>query len=113
MFFLNRGLLASVSVSLATPPPSGYSAELHLHAQDAFNYSEGLVGFPQPRARETMTAPPQTTGQRPKSKLTLPALKSLGDLANAHPIIEIDSGEQTPLVFTGFRSSRSTKKTSR
>jgi hypothetical protein len=55
-----------------------------------------------------MTAPPQTTGQRSKSELTLPALRSLGELADAQPIIEIDSREQTPLVFTRLRSVHGT-----
>jgi hypothetical protein len=36
--------------------------------------------------------------------LTLPALKSLGELAEAQPIIEIDSREQTPLVFNRLQS---------
>jgi ERCC4-type nuclease len=40
--------------------------------------------------------------------LSLSALKSLGELADAQPIIEIDSREQTPLVFTRLRSVRAT-----
>lgn len=36
--------------------------------------------------------------------LTLPALKSLGKLAEAQPIIEIDSREQVPLIFTRLQS---------
>jgi ERCC4-type nuclease len=35
-------------------------------------------------------------------------LKSLGELADAQPIIETDSREQTPLVFTRLRSVRAT-----
>jgi hypothetical protein len=48
-----------------------------------------------------------TTGQLSK-ELTLPALRSLGKLADAQPIITIDSREQAPLVFTRLRSVRST-----
>lgn len=46
----------------------------------------------------------QTDSQSPNKALTLPALKSLGKLAEAQPIIEIDSREQTPLVFTRLQS---------
>src|SRR3981081_4036338 len=45
-----------------------------------------------------------TTSQLPNKSLPLPALKSLGELADAQPIIEIDSREQTPLVFTRLQS---------
>jgi hypothetical protein len=38
-----------------------------------------------------MTAPTQTTGPRSKNELSLPALKSLGELADAKLIREIDS----------------------
>jgi hypothetical protein len=48
-----------------------------------------------------------TTGQLSK-ELTLPALRSFGKLADAQPIITIDSREQAPLVFTRLRSVRST-----
>src|SRR5260221_8365537 len=51
-----------------------------------------------------MTAPTRNAGPRTKGELTLPALKSLGELADAQPIIEIDSREQTPLVFTRLQS---------
>lgn len=47
-----------------------------------------------------MSAATQSTSQPTGKKLSLPALKSLGKLAEAQPIIEIDSREQTPLVFT-------------
>jgi DNA excision repair protein ERCC-4 len=38
----------------------------------------------------------------------LPALKSLGDLADASPVIVTDSREQDPLTFTKLRSERGT-----
>jgi DNA excision repair protein ERCC-4 len=41
----------------------------------------------------------------------LPALKSLGDLATAKPLLIIDSREQSPLVFTRFESIRGTLQT--
>src|SRR5258708_22338680 len=55
-----------------------------------------------------MTAPTRNAGTRTKGELTLPALKSLGELANAQPIIEIDSREQAPLLFTRLQSVRVT-----
>ncbi len=55
-----------------------------------------------------MTAPTRNAGPRTKGELTLPALKSLGELANAQPIIEIDSREQAPLLFTRLQSVRVT-----
>lgn len=55
-----------------------------------------------------MMATTTQTGQLPNKKLSLPALKSLGQLAEAQPIIEIDSREQTPLVFTRLQSVRAT-----
>jgi ERCC4 domain len=51
---------------------------------------------------------PTTSQQRPKGELSLPALKSLGQLADAQPIIEIDSREQASLVFTRLQSVRAT-----
>jgi hypothetical protein len=51
-----------------------------------------------------MATTTQTTGQPLNKALSLPALKSLGKLAEAQPIIEIDSREQTPLVFTRLQS---------
>ena len=53
-----------------------------------------------------MAAPAQTFGQPPNRKLTLPALKSLGQLAEAQPCIETDFREQAPLVFTRLLSVR-------
>jgi ERCC4-type nuclease len=38
----------------------------------------------------------------------LPALKSLGDLAGAEPILVVDTREQDPLVFTRMQSVRDT-----
>jgi len=55
-----------------------------------------------PEVKDDVTATPQNTGA-PK-ELTLPALRSLGQLAEAQPIIEIDSREQTPLIFTRLQS---------
>jgi DNA excision repair protein ERCC-4 len=43
-----------------------------------------------------------------KPELTLPALKSLGDLAGAKPTIVIDSREQLPLTFTRLQSVEGT-----
>jgi hypothetical protein len=51
-----------------------------------------------------MTAPTQTSGQHLRPELSLLALKSLGELSEARPIIEIDAREQTPLVFTRLQS---------
>ena len=42
------------------------------------------------------------------SSLHLPALKSLGYLAEVAPVLVIDNREQTPLVFTRLRSVRGT-----
>jgi hypothetical protein len=53
---------------------------------------------------ERMMAATAQTSQSPNKKLSLPALKSLGKLAEAQPVIEIDSREQTPLVFTRLQS---------
>jgi ERCC4-type nuclease len=39
-----------------------------------------------------------------ETELTLPALSGLGELANAKPVIVIDSREQEPLSFTRLRS---------
>lgn len=50
-----------------------------------------------------MTSASDTSGS-----LQLPALKSLGDLAEAVPVLVIDNREQTPLVFTRLRSVRGT-----
>jgi DNA excision repair protein ERCC-4 len=50
----------------------------------------------------------QTTGKLPKSKLTLPALRSLGELADSKPIMIVDTREQEPLVFTRLQSVRGT-----
>jgi len=55
-----------------------------------------------------MTTPARNAGPRTKGELTLPALKSLGELANAQPIIEINSREQAPLLFTRLQSVRAT-----
>lgn len=38
------------------------------------------------------------------SELVLPALHSLGQLANTKPVIVVDSREQTPLTFTRLQS---------
>lgn len=38
------------------------------------------------------------------SQLTLPALRSLGDLADARPVVLIDSREQDPLKFEHLES---------
>ena len=54
--------------------------------------------------KKRIMATAQTDSQSPNKALTLPALKSLGKLAEAQPIIEIDSREQTPLVFTRLQS---------
>jgi ERCC4-type nuclease len=54
-----------------------------------------------------MATPTHNTGPRSKNELSLPALKSLGELADAKPIIEIDTREQAPLVFTRLQSVRS------
>jgi DNA excision repair protein ERCC-4 len=42
------------------------------------------------------------------SDLKLPALKSLGQLADHEPVIVYDSREQTPLLFTRLQSVRGT-----
>jgi ERCC4-type nuclease len=42
---------------------------------------------------------------------SLPALKSLGDLASASPVIVVDNREQCPLIFTRFQSIRGTLTT--
>jgi DNA excision repair protein ERCC-4 len=38
------------------------------------------------------------------AELTLPALKSLGELADAKPVIVVDNREQAPLIFTRLAS---------
>jgi hypothetical protein len=62
--------------------------------------------FPKLRARtrEIMTTPTQTTGPHLKPELTLPALRSLGDLADSKPVIVVDNREQAPLIFTRLAS---------
>lgn len=42
------------------------------------------------------------------AQLTLPALRSLGDLADAKPIILVDSREQDPLIFEHLASQTCT-----
>jgi hypothetical protein len=55
-----------------------------------------------------MTATPKTASRHPNRELSLGALKSLGELAEATPIIEIDSREQVELCFTRLQSVRAT-----
>ena len=45
------------------------------------------------------------------TSLKLPALRSLGDLADNSPVIVCDTREQEPLVFTRFTSVRGTLQT--
>ena len=45
------------------------------------------------------------------AQLKLPALRSLGELANAEPIIAIDNREHTPLVFERLSSVPATLQT--
>lgn len=44
--------------------------------------------------------------QNTKPELTLPALKSLGELASAKPNIVVDTREAQPLIFTRFTVSQ-------
>jgi ERCC4-type nuclease len=56
-----------------------------------------------------MTTSAQTTGPpHLKPELTLPALRSLGELADAKPVVVVDGREQTPLVFTRLASVEGT-----
>jgi hypothetical protein len=55
-----------------------------------------------------MKTAPNTTSQSSSKVLSLPALKSLGQLSEAAPIIDIDSREIQPLVFTRLQSMRAT-----
>jgi ERCC4-type nuclease len=41
----------------------------------------------------------------------LPALRTLGDLADAQPVVVYDSREQSPLIFTHLESIRGTLQT--
>jgi DNA excision repair protein ERCC-4 len=47
----------------------------------------------------------------PSTTLTLPALRSLGELADSQPTIIVDSREQEPLTFTRLQSVRGTLTT--
>jgi DNA excision repair protein ERCC-4 len=58
--------------------------------------------------REIMSAPTQTADPRLKPELTLPALRSLGELSDAKPTIVVDNREQTPLIFTRLASVEGT-----
>jgi len=51
-----------------------------------------------------MPAPPPT----PLASFKLPALRSLGELADTSPIIIVDTREQEPLTFTHLESRRGT-----
>lgn len=55
-----------------------------------------------------MTTPTQNAGPRLKPELTLPALRSLGDLADSKPVIVVDNREQAPLIFTRLASVEGT-----
>jgi len=51
-----------------------------------------------------MSAPVVPSSSEPVVEATLPGLRGLGKLADCHPVILVDSREQSPLVFTRLQA---------